>query len=367
MNDNRNHRGKQREGVIMPVPPSSYEMPEWYGEMFDNIKKIIANARRKAMWTANKQMMMMYYHIGQNILQRQREEGWGMKVIDRLSADLKETFPNIKGFSPRNLGYMKKFASIWPNESILQRSVAKLSWRHNIVLMEKIKEPNRRLIYAMAAVKYGWSYNILDLQQQAYTLEREGKLPNNFPQSLPDMDSDMIQQMFKDPYLIDFTGADENSRERDIENRLTQHITNFLLELGQGFAFVGRQVHLEVGGDDFYIDMLFYHLKLRCYVVIELKAVNFNPGMMGELNMYMSAVDDLLRQQSDNPTIGLLLVKNKNETVVRYSLEGYKRPIGVASWETALAESAKDLWKSSLPTIEEIEHELDKANIKDEQ
>jgi len=224
--------------------------------------------------------------------------------------------------------------------------------------MEKIKEPNRRLIYAMATVKYGWSYNILDLQQQSYTLEREGKLPNNFPTTLPQMDSDMVQQMFKDPYLLDFTGADENSREREVENALTSHITDFLLELGQGFAFVGRQVHLEVGGKDFYADMLFYHLKLRCYVVVELKAVDFDAGMMGQLNMYISAVDDLLRQSTDNPTIGLLLVKNKNETVVRYSLGGFNRPIGVASWETAIEESAKDMWKSALPTIEEIENEL---------
>ena len=201
---------------------------------------------------------------------------------------------------------------------------------------------------------------MLDIHLKAYTVERTGKLPTNFPAIMPDEKSDMIQQLFKDPYLIDFTGADSNSREKDIENGLTTHITNFLLELGQGFSFVGRQIHLEIDGQDFIIDMLFYHLKLRCYIVIELKAIPFDPGMMGQLNMYQAIVDKTLRHETDAPTIGLLLVKSKNETVVKYSLEGFKRPMGIASWQTVLDDELTDKWKSSLPTIEEIEFELNK-------
>lgn len=253
---------------------------------------------------------------------------------------------------------MRAFAEAWPDEELVQRSVALLPWRHNITLLEKIKEPNRRLIYAIKAYEHGWSKNILDIQIENFTIERTGKLPQNFKETMPDLNSDMVQQLFKDPYLIDFTGADSNSREKEIEQGLTSHITQFLLELGQGFSFVGRQVHLELAGQDYYIDMLFYHLQLRCFVVIELKATTFEPGMMGQLSFYQSVVDDTLRHPSDNPTIGLLLVKSKNETLARYSLQGYNKPIGIASWEIELAKSSKDLWKSSLPTIQEIENEL---------
>ena len=226
--------------------------------------------------------------------------------------------------------------------------------------MEKVKEPNRRLAYAMSAIEHGWSKTILEMQLDNYTLERTGKLPTNFDKTLPDVQSDMVQQMFKDPYLLDFTGADAKSREKDIEDGLANHITQFLLELGQGFSFVGRQVHLEMAGHDYYIDMLFYHLRLRCFVVLELKAVPFDPGMMGQLSFYQSVVDETLRHETDGKTIGLLLVKSKDETIVKYSLEGISKPIGVASWETELGNDIADKWKSALPTIEELEQELDK-------
>ncbi len=309
-------------------------------------------------------MMMMYYHIGKTILTQQEAEGWGTRVVDRLSADLKKEFPELRGFSTRNLNYMRRFADMWPNETIVQKLFAQLPWRHNITLMEKVKEPNRRMAYAMAAIEHGWSQTILELQLEGYTIERTGKLPENFGKTLPDADSDMLRYMFKDPYLLDFTGADAQCREKDIEDELTSHITQFLLELGQGFSFVGRQVHLEMAGNDYYVDMLFYHLRLRCYVVIELKAVPFNPGIMGQLAFYQSVVDDALRHESDNKTIGLLLVKNKNETLVRYSLEGYSKPMGVASWETQINADIADKWKSSLPTIEEIEKELERETKK---
>lgn len=358
--NSRKTRAQNEKGVIFPAPPASSTMPDWYGEMLDNIRRLVADGRRKVMWTANVQMSMMYYNIGKEILRRQNAEGWGARVVDRLSVDLKHAFPEMQGFSPRNLKYMRRFADLWPDEQIVQRCVAQLPWRHNICLMEKVKEPNRRLAYAMAAIENGWSKTILELQLENYTLERTGKTPSNFNKTLPNVQSDMVQQMFKDPYLLDFTGADANSREKDIEDGLTTHITQFLLELGQGFSFVGRQVHLELAGHDYYIDMLFYHLRLRCFVVIELKAVPFDPGMMGQLSFYQSVVDDTLRHESDGKTIGLLLVKSKDETIVRYSLEGINKPIGVASWETAIEADITDKWRSSLPTIEELEAELNK-------
>lgn len=282
----------------------------------------------------------------------------GARVIDRLSADLKESYPEMKGFSPRNLKYMQRFAKLWPDETIVQRSVAQLPWRHIICLMEKAKEPNRRLVYAISAIRNGWSKTTLEQNLENYTLEREGKLPTNFDKIMPDAKSDMIKQMFKDPYLLDFTGADSYSREKDIEEDLTTHITNFLLELGQGFSFVGRQVHIEMEEHDYYIDMLFYHLQLRRFVVIELKAVPFTPEMMGQLAFYQTVVDKTLKHESDEATIGLLLVKSKSETIVKYSLEGINKPMGVASWETKINADIADKWKSSLPTIEEIENEL---------
>lgn len=295
--NDRKVRAANEKGVVFPAPPASSSMPDWYGEMFNNISQLVAEGRRRVMWTANVQMSMMYYQIGIEILNRQDAEGWGAKVVDRLSADLKKSFPEMHGFSPRNLKYMRRFAESWPDEQIVQRCVAQLPWRHNICLMEKVKEPNRRLAYAMAAIEHG----------------------------------------------------------------LTTHITQFLLELGQGFSFVGRQVHLELAGHDYYIDMLFYHLKLRCFVVIELKAVPFDPGMMGQLSFYQSVVDDTMRHKSDGKTIGLLLVKSKDETIVKYSLDGINKPIGVASWETAIEKDIADKWRSSLPTIEELEAELSKS------
>lgn len=358
-NEGRKGRKSNTDDVFFPVPPSKSDMPKWYGNMFQQVKELVANERKLVIWEANTRMSMMYYHIGKTILAQREQEGWGTHIIDRLSADLKKAYPELNGFSPRNLKYMQRFAKLWPNETIVQRSVAQLPWRHNICLMEKVEEPNRRLAYALAAIKNGWSKAILELNLENYTLEREGKLPTNFEKFLPDTQSDMVQQMFKDPYLLDFTGADKNSREKEIEDGLTQHITNFLLELGQGFSFVGRQVHLEMGGHDYYIDMLFYHLQLRRFVVIELKAVPFTPEMMGQLAFYQTVVDHTLRHENDEPTIGLLLVKSKSETIVKYSLESINKPIGVASWEAEISEEIADKWKSTLPTIEEIEKELD--------
>lgn len=358
--DNKGRKGRmsKENAVFYPVPDAAYKMPDWYGGMLEQIKECVSSGRTHVMWEVNAMMTMMYYHIGKSLLRQSQAEGWGARVIDRLSADLKTEFPEMKGFSPRNLKYMQRFAKLWPDETIVQRCVAQLPWRHIICLMEKVEEPNRRLAYAMAAIRNGWSKTVLELNLENYTLERQGQLPTNFDKMMPSAKSDMIKQMFKDPYLLDFTGADSRSREKDIEDALTAHITKFLLELGQGFSFVGRQVHLEMEGHDYYIDMLFYHLQLRRFVVVELKAVPFTPEMMGQLSFYQTVVDETMKHETDEATIGLLLVKSKSETIVRYSLEGINKPIGVASWETEINSDIADKWKSSLPTIEEIENEL---------
>jgi predicted nuclease of restriction endonuclease-like (RecB) superfamily len=266
----------------------------------------------------------------------------------------------MKGFSPRNLKYMRAFAAAWPDAAIVQRVVARLPWRQNIALLERLRDAKTRLWYAQETLRNGWSQPILALQIEGRAHERRGKALTNFKEILPPAQSDMAAQVFKDPYLFDFLGTADTRREREVEQSLVEHIQKFLLELGTGFAFVGRQVHLEVGDDDFYVDLLFYHLKLRCYVVVELKAVPFKPEFLGQINMYLSAVDDLLRHPEDKPTIGLLLVKEKKKLMVEYALRGIQKPIGVAHWETKLVESLPADLKGVLPTVEELEKELEK-------
>ena len=358
--DNRKHMGKDRDGVIFPVAPNLSEMSNSYMQFIEKIKEQIRIQRISVVMKANSSMICLYWTIGKAILEKQEEEGWGAKVIDRMAKDLKEAFPDMSGFSPRNIKYMRKFALCWTDYEIVQRVVAQIPWRTNITLLDKLKEQEERIWYAEKTIENGWSKTILELQIQSRLMERTGKTVNNFPAALPPIDSDMANQIFKDPYLFDFLGTDMPRREVEIERKLTEHIQNFLLELGQGFAFVGRQVHLEVGGQDFYIDLLFYHLKLRCYVVIELKACDFEPGFVSQLNMYQNVVNDILKHPDDKPTIGLLLVKGKNETVVEYSLAGYQNPIGVADWKNQIARALPEELKSSLPSIEEIERELDK-------
>lgn len=357
--DKRNRIGKDKEGVIIPVAPKLSEMSDSYLDFIENIKKEVQQQRISVVMRANSSMICMYWNIGQSILKKQKEEGWGTKVIDRISHDLKETFPEMSGFSPRNIKYMRKFAETWHNEEIMQRVAAQIPWRSNLLLLDKLKSQDERVWYAEKALENGWSRDVLALQIQSGLIERSGKSVNNFGLALPAIDSDMANQVFKDPYLFDFLGTDIPRREVEIEKKLTEHIQKFLLELGQGFAFVGRQVHLEVGEQDFYIDVLFYHLKLRCYVVIELKACDFEPGFISQLNMYQNVVNDILRHPDDKPTIGLLLVKGKNKTVVEYSLAGYQNPIGVADWQHQMTASLPDDLQSSLPTVEEIEKELE--------
>jgi len=361
----RKSRGRNKPDVIMPAPAPLQEMPEKYGEFLTKLKERISRERFKAILSANSALVLMYWDIGQSILERQRDKGWGAKVIDRLSHDLKKAFPDMSGFSPRNLKYMRKFAESWSDRIIVQEVLAQITWYHNLALLEKCKDIEVRLWYAHKTIEHGWSRNILAIQIETRLHERQGKAVSNFSAALPPADSDMVAQIFKDPYIFDFLGTDDPRRETELEQKLVDHIQSFLLELGQGFAFVGRQVHLEVGDDDFYIDLLFYHLRLRCYVIVELKATKFNPGHVSQLNMYLNAVDDLLRHPDDKPSIGLLLVKEKNKMVVEYSLAGYTKPIGVADWERQITRSLPEELKSSLPTIEEIEAELGGTGMED--
>ena len=318
--NNRKQMGKNKDGVIFPVDPNLYEMSDTYLKFIEEVKAEIQKQRISVVLNANSSMICLYWNIGKAIMKKQEEEGWGAKVIDRMSKDLKDAFPEMSGFSPRNIKYMRKFAECWPDFEIVQRVVAQIPWRSNISLLDKLADQKSRIWYAQKTIENGWSKAILDMQIESRLMARSGKSVNNFPEALPPTDSDMVNQVFKDPYLFDFLGTDMPRREVEVDRQLTEHIQSFLLELGQGFAFVGRQVHLEVGGDDFYIDLLFYHLKLRCYVVIELKACDFEPGFISQLNMYQNVVNDILRHPDDKPTIGLLLVKGKNETVVKYSL-----------------------------------------------
>lgn len=357
--DNRNQMGKNKNGVIFPVAPNLSEMGDAYLKFIEKVKSEIQKQRISVVLNANSSMICLYWNIGRAILKKQEEEGWGAKIIDRIAKDLKDAFPEMSGFSPRNIKYMRKFAESWPDFEIVQRVVAQIPWRTNISLMDKLKSEESRIWYAYKVIENGWSKTILDLQIESRLMERSGRSVNNFPAALPPEDSDLVNQVFKDPYLFDFLGTDMPRREIEIERQLTEHIQSFLLELGQGFAFVGRQVHLEVGGDDFYLDLLFYHLKLRCFVVVELKACDFEPGFISQLNMYQNVVNDILRHPDDKPTIGLLLVKGKNETVVEYSLAGYQNPIGVAEWKNQMAKALPEELRSSLPSIEDIEKELE--------
>ena len=349
---------KQKDGIVMLVPVSQTDLPHGYANLLASLKKRIQQERIKTVLSANCAMVMLYWDIGASILERQQTEGWGAKVIDRLSFDLKEAFPDMKGFSSRNLKYMRKFAESWRDRQLVQRTVALIPWRSNLALLDKLKDLKQRLWYAQKTIENGWSRDVLSFQIETQLHKRLGKATNNFELALPPADSDMASQIFKDPYVFDFLGTAEPRREAELEQKLIEHLEKFLLELGQGFAFVGRQVHMEVGDDDFYIDLLFYHLKLRCYVVVELKAGKFQAGHVSQLNMYMNIVDDLMRHPDDKPTIGLLLVKEKNKTLAKYALAGYTKPIGVAEWERQITESLPENLKSSLPTIEEIEAEF---------
>ncbi|MEL7666963.1 MAG: PDDEXK nuclease domain-containing protein [Actinomycetota bacterium] len=337
-------------------PIALTEPPEGYAEWLADLKSRIHSAQMRATLAVNTELLQLYWQIGSDILARQAEQGWGAKVIDRLSHDLREAFPDMRGFSQANLKYMRVFAGAWTEEEIRQQPVGQLPWGHNIVLLTKLKTREARLAYAGAALQHGWSRNVLVVQIETRLLERQGQAVTNFAAALPAPRSDLAREPLKDPYRFDFLGLGDEAEEREIEKALVEHVTEFLLELGAGFAFVGRQVHLEVGGEDFFLDLLFYHLRLRCYVVIELKAGAFKPEHLGQLGFYLTAVDMQVKDESDGPTIGLLLCKSKNKVVAEYALRDNARPLGVAEYQ--LVESLPEQLQGSMPTIEQIEREL---------
>ena len=341
----------QSEQAVSLLP-----VPEGYALWLDELKGRIHGAQQRAALAVNRELVQLYWQIGRDILQRQATQGWGSKVIERLAHDLRVAFPGMKGFSRANLMYMRAFAEAWPDAAIVQQAVGQLPWGHNLVLLSKLKAPEIRLAYAQAAIEHGWSRNVLNIHIETRRLERSGQAITNFVERLPMPGSDLAQQSLKDPYLFDFLDVGNEADEREIESALVKHITQFLLELGAGFAFVGRQVHLEVGGDDFFIDLLFYHLKLRCYVVIELKAEKFKPEHLGQLSFYITAVDRQVKAEQDAPTIGLLLCKSKNEVVAEYALSDKSQPMGVAEYK--LLESLPKELQTNLPSIEQIEREL---------
>ena len=335
---------------------SLMEPPEGYGKWLEELKARIHAARQRATLAVNRELILLYWQIGRDILARQAEQGWGAKVIERLSHDLRTAFPEMKGFSPRNLKYMRAFAAAWEDAVIVQELLAQLPWYHLVTLLDKLNSPEERLWYARKAIEHGWSRNVMVMQIETRLMEREGKAVTNFEQQLPKPQSDLARESLKDPYRFDFLGLTNETQEREVESALVEHITQFLLELGAGFAYVGRQVLIDVGGDEFYLDLLFYHLKLRCYVVIEIKAGKFKPEHLGQLGFYLTAVDEQMKSDQDNPTIGLLLCKSKNKIVAEYALRDNNRPMGIAEYQ--LVESLPEELKTSLPSIEQIEKEL---------
>ena len=327
-----------------------------YDAFLRDIKGRVQAARTRAAFAVNAELVLLYWTVGREISWRMAEHGWGSKVVDRLAGDLRREFPDMKGFSMRNLRYMRSFAEAWPDEPILQAALAKLTWYHNIALIEKLSSPDVRLWYAQQAVEYGWSRNVLVHQIESNLYARMGKATTNFERVLPAPQSDLARQILKDPYNFEFLELHKDAEERDLERGLINHIRKFLLELGAGFAFIGSQYHLEFDGEDYYVDLLFYHVKLRCYVVIDLKTGKFLPEYAGKMNFYLNVVDDLLRHPDDAPSIGLILCKQKKALSVEYALRGSSAPIGVSEYQ--ITERLPDEFISSLPSAEQLSAEF---------
>ena len=326
-----------------------------YLQIIETIKGQIKGAQYQAALNVNRELIMLYYHIGKVI---NEHKTWGSKFIENLAADIRISFPNVKGYSVRNLKYMAKFAETYPDEAFVQQAVAQIPWGHTVVLLDKFSDDTVRNWYIEKTIENGWSRNVLIHQIESDLYERQvlaGKIAN-FENRLASPQSELALQTMKDPYIFDFIPFSEDMVERDIENALVKDITKLLLELGTGFAFLGNQYHINVGGDDFYIDLLFYNLNLRCYVVIELKTGEFKPEYAGQLNFYLSAVDGILKRPEDNPSIGLLLCKSKNDLVAEYALKDMSKPIGVSEYKITSC-LPEDLSKQ-LPSVEDIQRRI---------
>jgi predicted nuclease of restriction endonuclease-like (RecB) superfamily len=334
--------------------------PDGYPELLEELKGRISAARVKAALAVNAELVTLYWSIGREIIVRQEREGWGAKVLERLSEDLRRAFPDMKGLSVRNVTAMRDLAREWPDEELLPQLVARIPWGHNRTLIHKVKDGQEREWYIRACIEHGWSRRVLEMQIETGLYGRQGEAATNFKRTLPAPQSDLAHETLKDPYNFGFLTIAEDAHERAIERGLVDHMRDFLLELGQGFAFVGSQVQITVGDEDYYLDLLFYHVELRCYVVIELKTCGFKPEHAGKLNFYLSAVDDLLRHPDDQPSIGLVLCRGKNEVSVEYSLRDMAKPLGVS--EYLLTEALPEGLKGALPSVEELEAGLEEMS-----
>ncbi|OLP18726.1 hypothetical protein BST81_09085 [Leptolyngbya sp. 'hensonii'] len=337
--------------MAVPLPLSAE-----YNDFLRGLKERIRKAQSQAVLAVNRELVLLYWQIGQEILHRQRQQGWGAKVIDQLAKDLGREFPEMQGFSSRNLKYMRAFAEAYPDAGIVQAVLAQITWYHNIALLEKLKAPEERLWYAYKTAEQGWSRNVMVLQIESELYQRQGGAITNFRQVLPAPQSELLQQMIKDPYNFAFLTLEQDRLERTIEKALIEHIRDFLLELGVGFAFIGSQYVLEVSGREYRLDLLFYHVRLHCYVVIDLKTGEFEPAFSGQMNFYVAAVDNLLRSSQDEPTIGIILCKSKDKTIVEYALQGLQKPIGVSTYR--LGSELPEQLQTILPTVAQLEVEL---------
>lgn len=343
--------------------PQHFPIPDDYPELLLQLKSRIHAAQVRAALSVNRELVGLYWQIGYEILSRQNVSGWGAKIIDQLSADLRREFPEMKGFSPRNLKYMRAFAEAWPDEQFVQQVVAQIPWGHNVRILDKLNTTEERKWYVQQTSENGWSRDVLLHHIQTGLYARQGKAITNFPATLPKPQSDLAQQLIKDPYSFEFLALATDAREAELQRGLLEHLRQFLIELGVGFAYVGSNVHLEVGGDDFYLDLLFYHLKLRCFIVIDLKTGSFKPEHAGKMNFYLAAVDEQRRHADDQPSIGMILCRSKNSLVVEYALRDMNKPIGVP--EYTLTESLPEQLAGKLPTIQELEAELDRKDAQE--
>lgn len=332
------------------------QLSDTYPAFLAELKQRIRSARLRAAVTVNQDLIFLYWSIGRDILARQRSEGWGTKVIARLAADLRRAFPEMTGISGRNLRYMRTFAAAWPDEQFVQQAVAQLPWGHITYLLDGIKSPTEREWYARQAVDHGWSRSVLAHQVDGDLFARQGSALTNFTRTLPAAQSELAQQLIKDPYSFDFLALGTDMLERDLQRGLIEHLRLLILELGKGFAFIGSQYPIDVGGQNYFLDLLFYHLRLRCFVAIELKVEGFKPEFAGKMNFYLSAIDAQLRHTDDQPSIGIILCKGRNELVVEYALRDSSKPIGVAQYR--LSPSLPERLKHELPTAEELDHEF---------
>ena len=326
-----------------------------YLAIVEQLKREIKTAQYQASVHVNTELILLYHSIGTVI---NEHKAWGNKFIENLATDIRQEFPGSKGYSVRNLKYMAKFAQTYSDREFVQTVSAQIPWSHNIAILDKVKDPEERIWYIQKTRENGWSHNVLIHQIESGLYQRQvlADKVSNFENRLPSPQSELAVQTMKDPYIFDFIPFKEDMVERDIEQALVRDVTKLLLELGTGFAFLGNQYHLNVGGDDFYIDLLFYNLNLRCYVVIELKSGEFKPEYAGQLNFYLSAVDGILKKEQDNPSIGLLLCKSKNDLVAEYSLKDMSKPIGVSAYQVT-SNLPEELGKQ-LPSIEDIQKRI---------